>query len=82
LDKGFASHIVGHILLRWVENLVVTTSRGRVNETSCDAGDEETIVDLELDGVHERLALGLEHLVKTLGLCDCARETIENKSES
>ena len=81
LNQWLASDIVGHRFLGWVEDLVVAAAGGGVDETAGDAGDEEGVVDLELDGVHEGFRLGFEHLVEALCLGDCAWETVEDEAE-
>jgi hypothetical protein len=81
LDEGLASNVVDHVGLRGVENLVVRAAGGGVHETTSDTGDEELVGDLELDGVLERLGLGLEHAVELDGLGDSAREAIEDEAE-
>lgn len=80
LDKRLAGDVVGHGLLRGVEDLVIGPARGGVDETARDARHEEGIVDLELDGVLEGLVALAEHLVETLGLGDCAGEAVEDEA--
>ena len=53
--------------------LVVGTTAGRVDQSSGDARNEEIVADLELDGVIDSLALGLQHVVELFGLYDGSR---------
>lgn len=81
LNKRLAGDVVDHVGLRGVEDLVVRATGGGVDETASDTGDEKLVSDLELDGVLERLGLGLEHAVELDGLGNGARETIEDEAE-
>lgn len=81
LDERLAGDVVDHVGLRGVEDLVVRAAGGGVHETASDTGDEELVGDLELDGVLERLGLGLEHAVELDGLGNSAREAIEDEAE-
>ena len=59
---------------------MVTPSTSRVDETASYAGDEELVINLQLDnGVEFFLAL-FEHTVKLLRLGHRTRETIEYKT--
>lgn len=80
LDEGLAGDIVGHGLLGRVEGGVVGTAGCWVDQTTRDAGHEEGVVDLELDGVLEGLVAGLEHGVEALCLWDGAGEAVEDES--
>lgn len=80
LDEGLASDVVGHGLLGRVEDLVVRTTGSGVNETTGDTGDEQAVVDAELNGVLERLLTGLEHGVEALGLGDGTREAVKDEA--
>jgi hypothetical protein len=80
LDEGLASDIVDHVALGRIEDLVVRAARCGVNETTSDARYEERVVDLELDGVLERLLGGFKHAIKLLCLNDCSWETVENET--
>lgn len=80
MDKGLSGNIVGHGGLWWVEDLVVRTARGGVDETAGDSRNKELVVNAELNGVLERQASLVEHVVEALGLGDSARETIEDES--
>jgi len=51
-----------------------------VDEAAGDAGDEEGVVDLKLDGVLELLVTGLEHGVEALGLGHGTGEAVEDES--
>ena len=80
LDERLAGDVVNHVGLRGVEDLVVRAAGGGVHETASDTGDEKLVGDLELDGVLERLGLGLEHAVKLDSLGNSAREAIEDEA--
>lgn len=80
LDQGLASDIVGHVALGRVEDLVVRAAGGGVDETTGDTGDEESVVDLEFDGVLELLLTGEKHFVEALGLSDGSGEAIEDET--
>ena len=60
--------------------LVVGTTAGRVDQSSGDARNEEIVADLELDGVIDSLALGLQHVVELFGLYDGSREAVEDEA--
>lgn len=51
-----------------------------MDEAAGDAGDEERVVDLELDGVLEGFALVGEHVVEFLGLGHGAGEAVEDEA--
>ena len=51
-----------------------------MDETAGDTGNEESIVNLELNGVLELLVTLDEHLVEALGLGNCARKTVEDET--
>lgn len=59
---------------------MVAAPRRRVDEAARDAGDEQAIVDFELDGVVELSATGGEHRVETLCLHDGTRESVEDET--
>ena len=80
LNERLAGDIVDHVALGRVEDLVVRTARGGVNETASDTRDEERVVDLELDCVLQGLLGGFEHAVELLGLDDCSWETVKNEA--
>ena len=80
LDQGLASDIIGHVRLGGVEDLVVRSAGRRVDETTSNSGNEEIIVNAELDSMLERELPRSKHLIKTLGLGDCARETIKDEA--
>lgn len=80
LDQGLAGNIVGHVALGRVEDLVVRAAGGGVDETASDTGDEEGVIDLELNGVLELLLAGGKHLVQTLSLGDSAGETVQDET--
>ena len=80
LDQWFACDVVLHGVLGWVEHLVVGSAGSGVDETTCYPRDEQTVVDLELDGVLERFLGAREHGVETFCLRDCAWEAIEDEA--
>ena len=80
LDERLAGDVVDHVGLGGVEDLVVRAARGGVHETASDTGNEKLVGDLELDGVLERLGLGLQHAVELDSLGNSARETIEDET--
>lgn len=60
---------------------MVASARSGVDKSASDTRDQEGIVDLELDGVLQLLVPGYKHLVKRLGLGDCAGETVEDEAD-
>src|SRR5689334_17941758 len=80
LNEGFAGDVVLHVRLWGVENLVIASTGGRMNEASSDAGNEQSIVNLKLNGMFERNTLVLQHLVKLFGLSDGSRKAIEDEA--
>lgn len=80
LDERLAGDVVLHVGLGGVEDLVVRAAGGGVNETAGDTRNEETVVDLEFDGVLKLLLASFEHFVELLGLDDGTRETIKDKA--
>lgn len=80
LDERLSSDIVFHKLLWWVKDLVVGSARGRVDQSAGDSVDEELVVNLQLDGVFQRLVLSLQHFVEAFSLGDGSWEAIENKA--
>jgi len=81
LDERLAGNVIRHFLLWGVEDLVVGSAGGGVDEAAGDAGHEQIVVDLQLDGVFERFLLDGEHAVKLFGLWDCAGETVEDETK-
>lgn len=51
-----------------------------MNQSACNAGDEKSIVNLELNGVFQRLSLLLQHAIETFSLRNCPWEAIQNES--
>ncbi len=51
-----------------------------MDQTASDAGYQETVVDLKLDGVLEGLALVCEHAVELLGLGHGSWEAVEDET--
>jgi hypothetical protein len=80
LDERLAGHIVDHAGLRRVEDLVVRAAGGGVHKATGDTGNKKLVGDLELDGVLQRLVLGLEHAVELDGLGNGAREAVEDEA--
>lgn len=80
LDEGLASNVILHVLLGRVEGGVVRSAGRRVDKATGDAGDEERIVDLQLDGVLQLLLALRKHGIEALRLGNGARETVENES--
>lgn len=80
LNKRLASDIVSHVRLWWVENLVVGAAGCRVDQTACNSCDKELVVDVQFNGVLERLFHRLKHRVEALGLGNSAREAVEDES--
>lgn len=80
LDEGLAGEVVLHVDLGRVEGAVVGAARGGVDEAAGDAGDQQGVVDLELDGVLQRGLLLGQHLVEGLGLGDRPGEAVEDEA--
>lgn len=51
-----------------------------MDEPASDAGNEETVIDLQFDRVFQGFLLLVEHLIQALGLCYGAGKAIKNKS--
>ena len=51
-----------------------------MDETAGDTGNEQLVVELELDRVLERLLLGGKHAVELLGLWDCTWEAVKDET--
>jgi hypothetical protein len=51
-----------------------------VDQSASNTGNEQRVVDLELDGVLELLVALCEHGIETLSLGDSSGETIENEA--
>lgn len=82
LNQGLAGDIILHIVLGRVEDLVVRPSRGRVDKTSRNSGDQEGIVDLKLNSMLELLVTSFKHVIQTLSLSNSTREAIQNESRN
>jgi hypothetical protein len=80
LDQRFAAHIIRHLLLGRVEDLVICPARSGVDETASDSSYEQTVFDLELHCMFELLGLHAEHFVEFLRLRNCSGETIEDEA--
>lgn len=80
LDQRLAGDIVDHVALGRVEDLVVRAAGSRVDQTTGDTGDEQSVVNLKLNGVLELLLAGQKHFIQTLGLGDSSGETVENET--
>lgn len=63
LDQWFARDVVHHVPLRRVEDLVIRPTRSRMHKSTGDAGNEEGIVNLQFDRVHQLLLVLRQHLV-------------------
>ena len=59
---------------------MIGSARSRVDESASDAGNQETVVDLELNSMKKLLVAGVQHLVESLGLSNCAGETVKDKA--
>lgn len=80
LDQRFTGDIVLHLLLGRVEDLVVRAARSRVDQAASNSGNQEGIIDLQLNGVLKLLlALG-KHVIQTLSLGNGTRETIKDET--
>jgi hypothetical protein len=82
LDQGLAGNIVLHVVLGGVEDTVVRATGRGVDQTTGDTGDQQSVVDLELDGVVENLLLLGKHRVEALGLGDSPGETIKDEAKT
>lgn len=80
LDEGLAGDVVLHGDLGGSELLVVGATGGDVDQATGDAGDEEVVVDGELDNGVQGLLLVLQHGIQLLSLDNSAGESIENES--
>jgi len=80
LDKGLASDVILHVLLGRVEGAVVGASGSGVDEAAGNAGDEQGVVDLQLDSVLKLLVARLEHSIESLSLGDCTGEAVEDEA--
>lgn len=80
LDEGLAGEVVLHGDLGGSELLVVGATGGDVDQATCDTGDEEVVVDGELDNGVQGLLLVLQHGIQLLSLDNSAGESIENES--
>jgi hypothetical protein len=76
LDQRLAGYIILHILLGGVEDLVVRTSRGRVDQATRYPCNQQRIINLQLDGVVQLLLAARKHVIQTLCLGNGAREAI------
>lgn len=81
LDKWFARHIILHRFLRRIEDLVIATAGGGMDEPASNAGNEEAIVDLKFDSVFQRLLLLSKHLIKALSLGYGTGEAVKYEAE-
>lgn len=59
---------------------MVCAPRCWVDEAASNTCNEETVVDLELDGVFEGLLLFFQHLIEAFGLGNSSRKTVEDES--
>lgn len=51
-----------------------------MNQSASNSIDKQLVLYLQFDRVFQRLAAAVEHVIETLGLSDCSRETIQDKS--
>lgn len=79
LDQRFARNIVLHRLLGRVEYFMVGSAGCGMNESTSDSLNEQLIINLQFDGVLQRLFRLLQHVVETFCLSDCSWEAIENE---
>lgn len=63
LNQGLAGNVIFHVLLGRVEDLVVRASRGRVDQSASNTRNEESVVNLQFDGVLELLTARGKHVV-------------------
>lgn len=80
LDERLTRHVIGHIGLGWVEDLMVGPARGGVDEAASDTRDEEGIINLELNCVLERLVGARKHVVKFFGLRHRSGEAVKDEA--
>jgi hypothetical protein len=80
LDQSLAGDIVNHLLLGGVEDLVVGSARGGVDQSAGDSGHQQIVGDLELHGLFEGLLLLREHFVELLSLGDGSGEAVQNEA--
>lgn len=80
LDEGLTGDVVLHGDLGGSELLVVGATGGDVDQATSDAGDEEVVIDGELDNGVQALLLVLQHGIQLLSLDNSAGESIENES--
>ena len=53
-----------------------------MDESAGNTGNEQSIVDLQFNGVVELLLAVVQHVVQTLGLGHGTRETVKNETAS
>jgi hypothetical protein len=82
LDQGLAGNIVLHVVLRRVEDAVVRAAGRGVDQTAGDTGDQQSVINLELDGVVQLLLLLGKHGIEALGLGDSPGESIKNEAKT
>lgn len=80
LNQRLAGDVVLHVILRWVEDLVVRTAGGRMDETTGDTSHQQGIINLQLNGVLELLLASEKHFIETLGLSDCSGEAVQDEA--
>lgn len=80
LDKRLPSDVVGHLLLRWVEDFVVGSSRARVDQSARYPRNKKTVINLEFDGMLQRLLAFAKHVIQSFSLSNCTREPVKDET--
>ncbi len=63
LDQGFSSLIIDSCDFGWVELDVVGSPTGKVDSTPLNTLNKDIVIDLELNGLVDGSAFGLEHAI-------------------
>lgn len=80
LNKRLSGNVVLAGNLRGSKLDVVGAARGRVHKTASDTADQEVVLDLELDGVLDRLLASVKHLVQLLRLNHGTGEAVQDEA--
>ena len=80
LNQRLAGDVVGHVLLRRVEQLVVGSATGWVDQSAGDSRHQQLVVDLQLHGALQRRFPLTQHAVQLLGLRDGSGETVQDEA--
>lgn len=80
LDQRLAGNVVLHVRLGRVKNLVVRAAGSRVDQTTSNTSDKQSVVNLQFHGMLELLLAGREHVVKALSLRNRPGETIQDET--